>query len=366
MPQDLLRFRDAVTPDKKAAIRKRILLNLERYGIHWDEQSQRVICDDFRKTQAQLARHTNPIAEQHKPFVKKFIASNSEVDILKVKPYLVPVESRKKAHYHLWAYAASFWSIPVTAGFGRRLRYFVFDAHNDKLIGIVGLSDPVIGLGIRDQKSIGWSKEQKLRRLYNCMTAYILGAIPPYNAILGAKLVALTLLFPSVREYFREKYEDSALKKGKKPYLVYVDTLGAFGKSSIYTRLQGWEFVGYTKGQSHLHITANGSWELIREVVPEEVFRKYEFGDGPNWKLRILKRGLREIGLSLEVLSVGWKRGYYRLPLAENWKEYLLGETDEILWKETSEEEIVSYWKSRWILPRLERLTEKLHMVKGG
>ncbi len=29
---------------------------------------------------------------------------------------------------------------------GRRLRYFVFDQQNDKLIGIVGLADPVVVL----------------------------------------------------------------------------------------------------------------------------------------------------------------------------------------------------------------------------
>ncbi len=74
-------------------------------------------------------------------------------------------------------------------------------------------------------------------------------------------------------------------------YLAYVDTLEAFGKSAIYTRLQNWEFVNYTKGQSHLHITANGSWDLIKQIVSEDAFETYEFGQGPNWKMRILRKG---------------------------------------------------------------------------
>lgn len=196
------------------------------------------------------------------------------------------------------------------------------------------------------------------------MTAYILGAIPPYNAILGAKLVALTLLFPEVRKVFYHKYKESALSKGKSPYLAHIDTLGAFGKSSIYTRLLGWKFVGYTKGQSHIHITANGSWELIRQVVPDEVFNTFKFGDGPNWKIRILKYGLRELGFTEDMLSIGWRRGYYRLALAQNWQDFLQGKTDRIVYYQATKTELIDYWKERWILPRLDALQIKLEQAK--
>jgi len=274
--------------------------------------------------------------QNYKSKVQNYLAQPTDIDISKVKPYVVSVNDTEN-HHRLWSYATSYWSVPVTTGYGRRIRYFVFDQQNDKLIGIVGLCDPVIGLGIRDINSIGWTKDQKMQRLYNCMTAYILGAIPPYNQILGSKLVALTLMFPEIRETVYQKYKDrvSVIKGEKKnPDLVYIDTLGAFGKSAIYTKLINWKFVGYTKGESHLHITANGSWELIKQVVPNEIFSTYKFGQGPNWKMRILKRGLRELGLSEKMLSIGWQRGYYRCILAENWKEYLLGETDQIEWQE--------------------------------
>lgn len=92
------------------------------------------------------------------------------------------------------------------------------------------------------------------------MTAYILGAIPPYNRVLCSKLVALSLMFPKVRQDFYKKYKDSPsviTGTNKKPDLVYIDTLGAFGKSAIYNRLTNWNFIDYTKGQSHLHITGN-------------------------------------------------------------------------------------------------------------
>ncbi|MBI3173063.1 MAG: DUF4338 domain-containing protein [Chloroflexi bacterium] len=347
---------------QKKRIREKILANLANYGVQWNETERKISVANFRETQAKLASQTNPNQEVYFEKVKKYIASPEEIDILKVEPYLVLVDQSKE-HNRIWSYATGFWSIPVTTGYGRRLRYFVFDKQNDKLIGIVGLADPVIGLEMRDIKSISWTKEQKIDRLYNCMTAYILGAIPPYNRILGGKLVALTVMFPEVRNWFFDKYKNSKsiiTGEQKKPYLVYVDTMGAFGKSSIYNRLFNWDFIGYTKGKSHIHITANGSWELIKKVVSPEDFKTYKYGQGPNWKMRILEKGLRELGLSTEMMSVGWQRGYYRCALAENWKEYLQGKENTVMWKNLQKNELVEYWKHRWITPRLENLQKKL------
>ncbi len=349
-------------PAKKYYIRNKILTNLKKYGIQWNKAESKLEVADFRDTQAKLAVQTNPRREIFEKKVKEFIAHPQDINILNVYPYLVPV-NQSNEHARIWSYATSFWYIPVTPGYGRRLRYFVFDKQNDKLIGIVGLADPVIGLETRDVKSIGWTKEQKIQRLYNCMTAYVLGAIPPYNQILGGKLVALTVMFPEIKELFFNKYKNSQSiisGKQKPPYLVYIDTLGAFGKSAIYTRLFNWDFIGYTKGKSHIHITANGSWELIKQVVSSEDFNTYKYGQGPNWKMRILSKGLRELGLSDEMMSIGWQRGYYRCTLADNWKDYLLGKANEVQWKHYEKNNLINYWKERWVLPRKDELLLRL------
>ncbi len=349
-------------PDKQA-IRVEILAKLEAYGIQWNAKSNQLTVDDFRAVQRKLAEHSNRKGSQHFVKVQKYLARPEDIDIQQIDPCLVLVE-QKEEHSRLWAYATSNWTIPVTAGYGRRLRYFVFDQFNSKLIGVIGLCDPIIGLETRDVKSIGWDKEQKQERLYNCMTAYILGAIPPYNRVLGAKLVALAVMLPEVRQDFHDKYRDQVSiisKKNKAAHLVYVDTLGAFGKSAIYTRLHNWKFVGYTKGQSHLHVTANGSWELIKQVVPKEAFDTYKYGKGPNWKMRVLRRGLLELGLSEEIMSIGWQRGYYRCTLAHNWQDYLLGKTDDIEWGQFTHTDLVEYWHSKWVAPRLSRLQDSLN-----
>ncbi|MGD1717589.1 Druantia anti-phage system protein DruA [Dapis sp. BLCC M172] len=341
-------------------IRGELLAKLAEYSVEWDFDSKKLIVDDLKSMQKQLAQHTNLRGLKYENKFQNYLAKPEEIDILKIDPYLEIVKTTKQRQ--LWAYATTFWSIPVTTGYGRRIRFLVFDSYNDKLIGIFGLSDPVIGLGIRD-RYIGWTKEQKLQRLYNCMTAYILGAVPPYNLVLGSKLIALCLMFPEVREAFYYKYKDKVSLisgKNKKAHLIYIDTLGAFGKSAIYTRLMNWKFIDYTKGQSHLHITANGSWELIKQVVPDDIFDSYKFGQGPNWKMRILKIGLRELGFSEDILSIGWQRGYYNCPLANNGQEYLLGKSNKPKWKDFKKSELVEYWKNKWIIPRLEKLENNL------
>src|SRR5262249_41111946 len=69
---------------------------------------------------------------------------------------------------------------------GRRLRYLVWDANNDKLIGIMALGDPVFNLKVRDEL-IGWDIKDRGKRLVNVLDAYVLGAVPPYNMLLGGQ-----------------------------------------------------------------------------------------------------------------------------------------------------------------------------------
>jgi hypothetical protein len=73
----------------------------------------------------------------------------------------------------LFRYVRLHWSIPTSAGYGRRLRFLVYEV-NGKLIGLFGLSDPVFNLGPRDAW-IGWDSETKARRLRYVMGLFVLG-----------------------------------------------------------------------------------------------------------------------------------------------------------------------------------------------
>ena len=79
--------------------------------------------------------------------------------------------------------------VPPTSGLRKRgTRYLVEDRSNGKLIGIFALGDPVAGMGARD-KWIGWNAEQRRNRLSSVLDAYVCGAAPPYNRLLGGKLI---------------------------------------------------------------------------------------------------------------------------------------------------------------------------------
>lgn len=79
------------------------------------------------------------------------------------------------------------------------------DDANDKLIGILGLGDPVYALGARDEW-IGWDRQAKKDNLYHVMNAFVLGAVPPYSYLLGGKLVAMMACSNEVRRAFRRRY----------------------------------------------------------------------------------------------------------------------------------------------------------------
>lgn len=87
-----------------------------------------------------------------------------------VSPRLVQVRP-DSLEARLFRYASLHWSIPVSEGYGRRLRFLVLDAgHGDRLMGLFGLGDPVYSIAARDAW-VGWTPAQKAARLYHVMDA---------------------------------------------------------------------------------------------------------------------------------------------------------------------------------------------------
>jgi hypothetical protein len=72
---------------------------------------------------------------RYEPRLLRRIASGSDVAPERIAPRLVEVEPDSEDEL-LFRYASLHWSIPVSSGYGRRLRFLVIDEHNEKLIGI--------------------------------------------------------------------------------------------------------------------------------------------------------------------------------------------------------------------------------------
>ena len=304
-----------------------------------------------------------PFVEKWYPRLSKYFASGSDIDPDLVRPHPVVVEESEEMSA-LFRLACLWWSIPVSRGFGRRFRVLVFDASNGKLFGLLGLTDPVFNLRVRDMW-IGWDVRQREERLAHVMDAYVLGAVPPYNSLLGAKLMALLATSDFIRDVFRKRYHARRSVIRKRDFdgrLAMVTTTSALGRSSIYNRLRFREEevfrpVGFTEGYGHFHL-ANGTYDELRGYLAslgDREVEKFTFGSGPNYRMRVVRKALEHLRLPSDLLRHGVRRGVYVAPLAANSSAFLRGESERLRWNERPLHELVESWRERWLLPRATR-----------
>jgi Domain of unknown function (DUF4338) len=171
----------------------------------------------------------NFISEHYSTLITYF-ASGKDIGVARITPVLQRI-SGGTWESDLFRLAALTWSVPVSNGFGRRLRYLVWDSNNNKLMGIIAIGDPVFNLSVRDNL-IDWDARARGQRLVNIMDAYVLGVLPPYNALLGGKLVACLLRSRDIYDDFAKAYGKTTgiiSKQKKKARLLVVTTSSSMG-----------------------------------------------------------------------------------------------------------------------------------------
>jgi len=356
-------------------LRKRIIAQLKEQGFSFhpsqglvkqeisDKETLRHIHYGARRDRFESL--TRLVEGKEKQMIQNF-ANGKDVDIEAFEPYFEVVQPASPQS-DLFRYASLLWSVPVSDGFGRRTKFIVKDRHNDKIVGIFALGDPVFNLRCRDNW-IGWSAEDRAERLYNVMDIFVLGAVPPYNSLLGGKLIALMATSNEVRGTIRKKYrKDSTLIQGKKkdPVLALLTTGSALGKSSIYDRVKYgdsllYQRIGASEGWGHFqfnHVLFQDMKELVALDDPIGS-RSNRFGQGPNWKMRISRMTLERLKLPSNLLRHGVTREIYGIPLASNFKEFLIGEESKLNQIDLPINELVRYFKARWMTGRASRCPE--------
>jgi hypothetical protein len=323
--------------------------------------------EQIRRLHAQAVYHrierARAALERHEDHLLKFIASGSDVVPELVRPRLVLVRPESDEEL-LFRYVRLHWSIPVSAGYGRRLRFVVYDESNGKLMGVFGLGDPVFSLGPRD-RWIGWDREQKKKRLQHVMDLFVLGAVPPYSHLLCGKLIALLATSREVRQVFRRKYggqRSLIRRKSLDARLALLTTTSALGRSSLYNRLiyRGqpvFQSVGFTSGSGEFHFS-NGFYDHLRQLAVahcEPTAKHERWGTGFRNKRELLRKVLPLIGLSRELIYHGIEREIFVAPLAANAAEFLRGEHNRLMWYNRSAGELFAYFWERWLLPRAAR-----------
>src|SRR6266487_1341145 len=273
----------------------------------------------------------------------------------------------------LFRLATLLWSVPVSRGYGRRLRFLVRDRANGKLLGLFALTDPVFNLKARDTW-IGWSLDERRQQLVHVMDAHIVGAVPPYSLLLGGKVTAALMASQEVSDAFAAKYNHRSgiiSQQYKRAQLLLLTVTSALGRSSLYNRLRlpetvDFVHIGQTTGWGHFHIP-QPLFLLMRELLRREghtYASGHQFGQGPNWRLRVAREALRRVGLDPHMLQHGISREIYGVPLVPHWRECLRGEAEVGASMRSSAATIGTLAVNRWLIPRARRYPDYVRWTR--
>ena len=316
--------------------------------------------DRDRAEAAFVSRHLDRLAHH--------FADGRQIDPARVSPELVPVASGTD-EAALFRVAARLWSVPVSRGFGRRLRYLVRDRRNGTLVGLLALGSPVFNLAARDA-FVGWTVRDREARLTRVMDAYVLGAVEPYASLLGGKLVGALVASAEVAADFATKYAGAVGRisgRADRPDLTLVTTTSALGRSSVYNRLRlrdsggsdlvRFRSVGFTAGHGHFHVP-EPLFDAMRELLVRRgraFAASAEYGSGPNRRLRILREGLEAAGVDAALARHGVRREVFCVPTVPDWRAVLLGDAPRSGAARPSAEALGRAAVERWVAPRAAR-----------
>lgn len=301
------------------------------------------------------------------PQLIRHIASGTEVVPKYIFPRLVQVMPGTEDEL-LFRYAALHWSIPVSSGYGRRIRFLVKDDYSGKLMGVIGLGDPVFALKSRDHW-VGWDSIQRKGRLRHVLDAYVLGAVPPFTSLLSGKLIAMLAASSNVRMAFEEKYGGkTSLINGVSgdARVALITTTSALGRSSVYNRLRLedhylFRSVGFTRGSGEFHF-ANGLYDAIRGYANEHsspTAKNERWGTGFRSRREVVRKVLKDLRLPFTYNYHGVQREVFVAPLAMNTSRFLCGEEADLEYYQQSAAMLFERFRNRWLLPRVERYPER-------
>lgn len=218
------------------------------------------------------------------------------------------------------------------------------------------------------------------------MDITVCGAVAPYNAILGGKLVCLLICSSEVIRYHNEKYSNyesiiaSSMKGSpvyRHPKLVFLGTTSLYSVgSSQYNRIKvpaneigvkgdqklEYKKLGFSEGFGSYHFSKT-TLELIKIFLARnDDGRRVNsiFGEGVNPLLRKIRQALNILGLPGEIiLKHGNRRIVYGVALASNFREVLFGFEKNPAYliqdenAEESTEKLIDYWLKRWLQNRI-------------
>ena len=363
---------ERIVADRRLAIDERARLSIlaDLIAVKWDVQFQpdrvllqppaaytkEVIRQSMSAKRQEVIAANRPWIDAHLDLARANLASATEALESPLEPVLEVVESeQERALFRMYRYS---WSSPATEYVGRRIRLLVRDAALPQrpVIGIAALGSSIIHVPDRDAY-IGWSTRERTDNIVRTMDAYVVGAVPPYNMLLGGKLIAMILSSNEVREIYRCKYEAAVtgIRRRRESILAALFTTSLYGASSQYNRIRYrdeplWQTIGFTKGYGSLHLSERTFSILCDLLRAQGQLPSHRFGDGPNWRVRVIREAARMLGVDSDfLLRHSFSRGIRFTPMASNWPELLHGRSSQADYVDRPLSSLTASWRTRWL-----------------
>ena len=218
----------------------------------------------------------------------------------------------------------------------------------------------------------------------NMMEIIVCGSIPPYNELLGGKLVSMLACSPVVIRDYTERYKNQVSEiasrmKGERVIrdsrLAFLGTTSLYAiGSSQYNRISvpvandfslKYKKMGITEGYGTVFFSKETTATLMRVLELQDGGRRINniFGEGTSPRFRLISRGLSCLGIKADAFLKHYSpRIVYSIELAKNTNEFLCGATDDLQYPfdisdtksvETGTQKIIDYWYKRWLQMRL-------------
>lgn len=297
---------------------------------------------------------------KHIPFITSHLPNGNEIEVAKISPKLIEIQSGTKWDVMFRWWSLVWWSLPNERAYGRQMRFIVWDSYHKAPIGLIGLQSPILNWAVRD-RHLGIDAKDRDYWVNQSLSAQRLGALPPYNSILGGKLVAAIMTSDAVRKAFERKYKGvrTVMQRRKIPArLLFITTTGAYGKSSVYARLKHKgesivEFIGFSSGIGSFHIPNLLYENLLRYLDSKHVDTERGFGSGPSRKVRLIDQAMESLGFK-KGSKHSIQRGVYLFSLTKNLRE-IIDKDKRPKWVKRPVSDLAQSWKERWAIPRSER-----------
>jgi len=310
----------------------------------------------------QIRLHLNFLKNNSK-IIQNFLLNENKLNPLKIDLELreVTKDSLEETIFRWWNLI--WWSIPYQRAYGRQLRFLLWDKGHNVPFGLIGLQSPILKMSVRDDY-LNLPREKLDLWVNKSMQAQRLGALPPYNYLLGGKMAAMAMTSNELRKSYRNKYMNQRTELRERiidPDLLFITTTSAFGKSSIYNRLKYNNEIlalslGYTKGAGSFHIPEKLYREIQEFLSNNGINVNTTFGNGPSRKIKLLYTAFRLLKIP-DYSYHNLKREFFLFPLVSNLKD-VIHKNDQPKYFDRPLNVLVNYWRERLCLPRAERNIE--------